>query len=142
MIDPLPVFHFSVDWGGARSGFSEVSGLDIAIEPIEYREGSSPSYAVTRMPGLAKYGNVVLKRGIVPGDNELFDWFSTARLNKVERRDVRIALLNEEHEPVVVWKVHNAWVTKIEGPGLKATGNEVAIESMELAHDGISIEHR
>ena len=142
MIDPLPVFHFSVDWGGARSGFSEVSGLDVAIEPIEYREGSSPSYAVTRMPGLAKYGNVVLKRGIVPGDNELFDWFSTARLNKVERRDVRIALLNEEHEPVVVWKVHNAWVTKIEGPGLKATGNEVAIESMELAHDGISIEHR
>lgn len=141
MNDPLPVFHFSVDWGGSRTGFTEASGLDLAIEPIEYREGNSPLYSAHKMPGMPKYSDVTLKRGIVPGDNEFFDWVKTARLNKVERRDVTIALLNEEHEPVVVWKLRNAWVTRIEGPELDASGNAVAIETLVLAHDGLSIEH-
>jgi phage tail-like protein len=138
---PLPIYHFIVEWGGSRLAFSEVSGLEIEIPPIEYRDGASPEYAVQKMPGLKKYGNVVLKRGIVQGDGEFFDWFKTIRSNTVERRDVTISLLNEDHEPAVIWKVANAWPCKITAPDLKATGNEVAIESLELCHEGLTIEH-
>ncbi len=141
MTYPLPAFHFDVDWGGARGGFAEVSGLDIEIGVIEYREGNSRDDHAQKMPGLKKYPNIVLKRGIVQGDNDFFTWLDTARSNQVERRDVTISLLDEAHEPVVRWKVRNAWVAKVEGPGLKATGNEVAIESMELAHEGLRIEN-
>lgn len=138
---PLPSIHFQVDWGGTRVGFSEVSGLDIQVQTISYREGSDKEYNVRKMPGLKKYSNIVLKRGIVAGDNEFFEWLNSIRLNQVERRDITISLLNEEHEPVVTWKVTNAFPVKIEGPGLKATGNEVAIETMELAHEGLTIQN-
>ena len=94
------------------------------------------------MPGMQKYGNLTLKRGIMATDNEFYRWWNTHQLNKIERRDVTITLLNEKHEPVVVWKVRNAFPTKIDGGSLKATGNEVAIESMEIAHEGISVENQ
>ena len=137
---PLPGYHFQVEWGGSRLGFTEVSGLDIEIQVIEYREGNSPDYSAMKMPGIPKYSNITLKRGIVAGDNAFFDWVKTIQLNKVERRDLTISLLNENHEPAMVWKAKNAFPVKIEGPGLKATGNEVAIESLEIAHEGLTIE--
>jgi len=140
MTYPLPVFHFQVDWGGTRMGFSEVSGLDIEVQPIEYREGNSPEYSTMKMPGLKKYGNITLKRGIMPADNEFFDWLNTVGLNQVERRDITISLLNEDHEPVMTWKAQDAWVTKLDGPVLNATANEVAIESLEIAHEGLTVE--
>ena len=93
-----------------------------------------------KMPGIPKYSNITLKRGIVAGDNEFFDWVNTVRLNKVERRDLVISLLNENHEPAMVWKAKNAFPVKLEGPRLKATGNDVAIETLEVAHEGLSIE--
>lgn len=136
---PLPVFHFSVQWGGTRIGFSEVSGLTQENQVIEYREGSSPEFSVQKLAGLRKVSNITLKRAVIKGDNEFFNWLSTVRLNKVERRDIVISLLNEEHQPVVVWTVHNAFPCKVEGPALKASGNEVAIESIELAHEGLEI---
>lgn len=138
---PLPVFHFTVQWGGTRIGFSEVSGLTQENQAIEYRDGSFPEYSSIKMPGLRKFSNVTLKRGIVAADNEFFTWLSTIRLNKAERRDVVIALLNEEHSPVMVWKIHNAFPVKVEGPQLKASGNEVAIESIELAHEGLELQN-
>lgn len=141
MAYPLPVFHFQVEWGGTNLGFSEVSGLTIENQAIEYRDGLSPEYSVVKMPGMPKYSNITLKRGIVPADNEFFAWLNTAALNKIERRDLVISLLNEEHSPVMTWKVKNAFPVKVEGPGLKATGNEVAIETIELAHEGLTIEN-
>jgi len=141
MAYPLPVFHFQVEWGGTNIGFSEVSGLNIESQVIEYRDGANPAYSMMKMPGLQKFGNITLKRGITKSDNELFTWLNTTKLNTVERRDLIISLLNEEHEPVMSWKVVNAFPVKVEGPGLKATGNEVAIESIELAHEGAVIEN-
>lgn len=138
---PLPVFHFTVQWGGNRIGFSEVTGLTQENQAIEYRDGSFPEYSSIKMPGLRKFSNVTLKRGIVAADNDFFNWLSTIRLNKVERRDVMISLLNEEHAPVMVWKIHNAFPVKVEGPQLKASGNEVAIESIELAHEGLELQN-
>jgi phage tail-like protein len=138
---PLPVFHFTVDWGGTRIGFSEVTGLTQETQVIEYRDGSFPEYSSIKMPGLRKFNNITLKRGVIKSDNEFFAWVSTIKLNTVERRDLVIKLLNEKHEPVMVWKVHNAFPVKLEGPQLKASGNEVAIESIELAHEGLEIQN-
>ena len=138
---PLPKFHFQVDWGGQSIAFSEVSGLDMETEVIEYRHGASPEFSKTKMPGLQKYSNVTLKRGVFASDNEYYNWFNTVSLNTIERRDVIISLLNEEHEPVMVWKIKNAWPAKIQSTDLKADDNAVAIESMELVHEGLTIQN-
>lgn len=138
---PLPKFHFQVDWGGTRIGFTEVSGLEVETEVIEYREGASPEYHKLKMPGMQKYGNITMKRGIFAGDNEFYDWWNTVALNTIERRDLTISLLNESHEPVVVWKVKNTWVTKVTSTDLKADGNETAIETVEIAHEGLTMQN-
>lgn len=137
---PVSVFHFQVEWGGTRIGFTEVSGLTIELQAIDYREGSSLEYHVTKMPGIPQFSNIVLKRGVFRADNEFFRWLNTVKKNTIERRDLTISLLNEEHEPVMVWKVKEAWPCKVEGPTLNSTGNEVAIETIELCHEGLAIE--
>ena len=138
---PLPVFHFTVSWGGKRVGFSEVTGLTQENQAIEYRDGSFLEQSPLKMPGQRKYANVVLKRGVVKGDNDYANWLTTVKLNTVERRDLIISLLNEEHQPVMVWKVMRAVPVKVEGPQLKASGNEVAIESIEVAHEGLELQN-
>ncbi len=138
---PLPVFHFRVEWGGTRIGFSEVTGLTQEVQAIEYRDGSFPEYSSIKMPGLRKYSNITLKRGVIKSDNDFFKWLSTVAMNTVERRDLTISLLDEAHKPVMTWKVHHAFPVKVEGPQLKAAGNEVAIETIELAHEGLVVEN-
>lgn len=138
---PLPKFHFQVEWGGAQIGFTEVTGLDVETEVIEYRHGASPEYTKIKMPGMQKYSNITLKRGVFLGDNDFYTWWNTVKLNTIERRDLTISLLNEAHEPTVVWKVKNAWPTKITSTDLKADGSEVAIESVELVHEGLTIQN-
>jgi phage tail-like protein len=136
---PLPKFHFVVEWGGKRTGFTEVTGLDMQVEAIEYREGSSNEYSKTKMPGMQKFSNITLKRGSFTGDKEYYLWMNTTTLNKVERRDLTISLLDENHEPVFSWKVKNAFPIKVQASDLKSDGNEVAIETIELAHEGLNI---
>jgi len=138
---PLSKFHFQVEWGGTKIGFTEVSGLDAETEVIEYRHGASPEYSKIKMPGLQKYSNITMKRGTFKNDNEYFEWWNSVQLNTIIRRDITISLLNEEHEPVVVWKIRNAWPTKVQSTDLKADGNEVAIESMELVHEGLTVQN-
>lgn len=139
MAYPLPKFHFVVEWGGTRVGFTEATGLDIQVEAIEYREGNSKEYSKIKMPGLHKFSNITLKRGSFTGDKEFYAWINTVSLNTVERRDLSISLLNEKHEPVFTWKVKNAFPVKVQASDLKADGNEVAIETLELAHEGLNI---
>lgn len=138
---PLPKFHFQVEWGGANIGFTEVSGLDVQTDPIEYRDGASFEYVKTKMPGMQKFSNITLKRGTFQGDNDFYAWWNSVALNTIERRNVTISLLNEKHEPVVVWKVKNAWPIKVQSTDLKADGNEVAIETIELVHEGLVIQN-
>lgn len=136
---PLSTNHFQIEWGGTRIGFTEVSGLSIEVELINHREGSSPTYSDSKMPGQIKYNNIVLKRTIAQGDNDFYKWLNTISLNKIERRDITISLLNEEHEPVVTWRVRNAFPIKINWSDLKANANESAVETIEIAHEGISV---
>lgn len=133
---PLPRYHFRVDWGGAQMAFTEVSGLTMEIAVVEHRDGSSPDQSAIKMPGLRKFSNIVLKRGVRKADNDFYNWINSVRLNTVERRDVAISLLNENHEPVTTWRVRNAWPCRYEVASLNAQSNEVLIETLELAHDG------
>jgi phage tail-like protein len=139
---PLAVFHFRVEFGTEQLGFTEVSGLTQENQMIEYRAGDFPEYSSIKMAGLKKYNNITLKRGIMQSDNKFFQWLSSGmKLSKVDRKDITISLLNEKHEPVMTWKVIRAFPVKLEGPQLKAMGNEVAIESIEIAHEGLEIEN-
>jgi phage tail-like protein len=137
---PIPSFHYSVSWGADNIGFSEVSGLSQELQAIEYRDGlMSGDTLPLKRPGLKKSGNITLKRGMVTANNDLFNWFNNGGNPNVERRDLVITLLNDENNPVFVWKITQAWPVKCEGPGLKASGNEIAIESIELCHEGIKL---
>lgn len=137
---PMPKFHFSVEWGpGTKIGFTEVSGLTQESDVIEYREGSDPEFHKVKMPGMQKNGNITLKRGTFKGDIGFHEWMDTISMNTVSRRDVTIKLLNENHDPVVTWQVRNAWPVKVQSSDMKADGNEVAIETMEIAHEGIKV---
>lgn len=144
---PIPKFHFQVEWGESfRIGFTEVSGLDFETEVIEYREGNSKKYNKTKQPGLTKFSNITLKRGTFEGDFDYYkEWRKTYFFqegNKTAsqyRRTVTIKLLNESHEAIITWKLLNAWPSKVQSTDLKADGNEVAIETMELVHEGLEI---
>ncbi len=144
---PLPKFHFLVEWGNEfRIGFTEVSGLDFETEVIEYREGSSKKYNKTKQAGLTKYSNVTLKRGTFEGDFDFYtEWQKTYFFQEgndtgsLYRRSVTIKLLNENHEPIITWILENAWPSKVQSTDLKADANEVAIETMELVHEGLTI---
>lgn len=138
---PLPKFHFQVEWGGTKIGFTEVTGLEVTTEKIEYRDGASKEYHKVRMPGMQTFGDLTLKRGVFAGDNEFYAWWKTVALNKIERRDITISLLNESHQPVVVWKVKNAWPTKVTSTDLNASGNETAIETLVITHEGLTMEN-
>ncbi len=144
---PLPKFHFLVEWGNDfRIGFTEVSGLDFETEVIEYREGNSKKYNKTKQPGLTKYANITMKRGTFEGDFDFFtEWQKTYYFQEgnetgsLYRRSVTIKLLNENHEPIITWILENAWPSKVQSTDLKADANEVAIETMELVHEGLTI---
>ena len=136
---PLPKFHFRVQWGGERIGFTEVTGLDMQSEVIEYREGSSPEYHKVKMPGMQKFSNITLKRGTMQGDSDFYKWINMTNLTVADRRDIIIRLLTEAHSPVMTWKAKNAFPVKVQASDLKSDGNEVAVETLELAHEGLNI---
>ncbi|MEO1032094.1 phage tail protein [Winogradskyella sp.] len=138
---PLPKFHFRVEWGGTRIGFSEVSGLNKEVEVLEYREGSSPEYFKHKMPGMHKLSNITLKRGVFHNDNEFYDWYNTVAMNTVEKRDITISLLNENHEPAIVWKVKDCFIVSLKCTDLKADENANAIDTVEIANHGFTMEH-
>jgi phage tail-like protein len=137
---PHPAYHFRVDWGGNRIGVSEVSGLSIERAVTEHHDGSDPGLTARKMPGMVRFSNIVLRRGIIAGDNQFFEWFNTAQLNNVERRDMSISLLDEQHQPRFVWRVKNAFPCRYSGPELRAQSSAAAFETLELAHDGLIVE--
>jgi phage tail-like protein len=141
--NPYSAFNFVVEINGAQiAAFQEVSGLDAENTPIEYREGADPMNTTRKLPGIEKYPNVVMKRGIT-GSTALWDWRKEVRDGSTTfppTRDVTIKLLDEQHVAVLKWRLTNAWCCKLTGPSLNAKGNEIAIETMELAHDRIDLE--
>lgn len=136
---PMPKFYFQVKWDSQVMSFQEVSGLDIQSEEIKYRHGDSPEFSVIKMPGMKKVGNITMKKGVFKGDNKFWDWFKQIKMNTIKRLPVTISLLDEGGKATMVWTLTNAWPTKITGTDLKSEGNEVAIESIEIVHEGLTI---
>lgn len=137
---PLPKFYFSVKWGSDdKVNFQEVTGLETETQIIEYRHGNSKVFSPIKMPGLAKVGNVTMKKGIFVNDNKFWTWYDQIKLNTIKRITVVVALLNETGAPKMTWTLNNAWPTKITGTDLKSDGNEVAVESIEVAYETLTI---
>ncbi|MBI9052299.1 MAG: phage tail protein [Bacteroidales bacterium] len=136
---PIPKFHFKVEMGDTEIGFQEVTGLEMEIEFIEYRTGDDPTFLKQKIPGLKKHGNITLKKGVYAGDDSFWEWFKDVQTNPERREEVIIQLLDEEEAPVVTWTVTNAFPVKVSGPDLKSDANEIAIESIELAHEGFEV---
>lgn len=136
---PLPRFHFHVEWGGTKISFTEVTGLVIEREKIEYRHSDSKDFHKVAMPGLQKISNLVLKRGKFESDTDFNTWYEEVADDRaVLRRDVVISLLNEKHQPVAAWKAIRCFVLKVTAPDLKSDANEIAVESVEVAHEGLT----
>jgi len=137
---PLPKFYFSVKLGDDDSiSFQEVTGLDSETQIIEYRHGNSPSFYPIKMPGIGKVGNVTLNKGIFVDDNKFWDWYNEIKLNTIKRRTIVISLLDQTGSPKMTWTLNNAWPTKITGTDLKSEGNEVAVESVEVAYETLVV---
>lgn len=138
---PLPKFHFQVKWDDTELAFQEVSGLDVETQPLEYRAGNSPVFSTVKMPGLLKTGTITMKKGVFKSDNAIYTWFAEVKMNVIKRKALTISLLDEEHNPTMVWKVRNAFPVKVSSTDLKAEGNEVAVETVEIAFEGLEIEN-
>lgn len=138
---PLPKFYFVVYFGVDTQGvpFQEVTGLDTEAQVIEYRNGNSSQSETIKMPGIKKMSNVTLKKGLLDKESPLLNWFAQIKMNQLERMVVTIRLVDDSGNTTMEWKLKNAWPTKILTGELKATGNEVAIETLELAHEGLTV---
>jgi phage tail-like protein len=138
--DPFRGFNFSVEIDNIpRAAFSEVSGLTGEGDAVDYREGTDMQHNVRKLVGLRKYTNLMLKRGYTQ-DGTVWAWWANIMNGQPDRRNVTIVLMDEARKPVLRWHAENAWINKIEGPAFKAAGNEVAMESMELVHEGLTVE--
>lgn len=132
--DPSKDFNFSIEIDGiSLAGFSEVGGLENETAVIEYRVGGEPN-TVRKLPGLTKYANIVLRRGITQ-DAELWSWRKNIIEGRADRRNGAIVLLDDEGAEVVRWNFFQGWICKWEGPALNARGNGVAIETIAIAHE-------
>jgi phage tail-like protein len=138
---PMPKFRFEVDFGTQlkKIAFQEVSGMDKEVQVIEYRASNSALFSTIKMPGIAKYGNVTMKRGIFVNDNSFWAWMDEIKMNTIARRTVLIKLLDEGGGVTMQWQLNNAWPTKITGTDLKSDGNEVAVDTIEIAHEQLVI---
>ena len=136
VVYPIAKYRFKVKAGDLEAGFSEVTGYDATIEPTEYREGSMAALTPIKVAGIRKYSNITLKWGVTKSE-ELYKWMSKGFAAGVDRRTVEITLYDDDNTAVATWLIINAWPTKYTGPEFNATSSDVAIESLELAHEGM-----
>ena len=143
---PLPVYNYKVEINGEIIAFSEVSGLSKSFETTTYKEsktnqpGAGP--VVMTMPAQLQPVNVTLKKGYVRTKNlpVFYDWINSTRINQIEKKDIKVRLTDEEGNAVVTWTVINAFPTKLDAPTFDVNSNDVAIESLQLKADDLTME--
>ena len=134
--DPYLSYRFLVEIEGlVVGGFSEVSGLQAEVETEEYREGGVNEY-VHHLPKVTKYQPLILKRGITDSTT-LWQWHRDVVDAKIEPKSVYIVLVDHEKKELWRWVFEGAYPVKWVGPDLKATDSSIAIETLELVHNGI-----
>ncbi len=143
--NPYPSHNFLVTVNGisndgqaASGSFTEVSGLELEVTPIEYRNGSEGT-TVRKSAGLRKYTNLMLKRGIT-GDIVFWNWILAGVQGTIQRADGSIILLDENRAEVMRYNFVRGWPCKYTGPGLNAANNEIAMETLEICHEGLEID--
>jgi phage tail-like protein len=143
--DPYGGMNFEVqitgisdDGTAVKGSFSEVSGLEVEVMPIDYRNGSE-DIRVRKLPGLKKFTNITLKRGMT-GHLEFWNWIRSAMKGQIQRADGSILLLDENRQEVHRWNFTRGWPCKYTGPGLNAANNEVAIETLEICHESLDVD--
>jgi phage tail-like protein len=137
--DPLASFNFIVKIENMELGFSEIGGLSTETNIIEYREGSEEPHP-RKIPGQAKFTNINLKRGYTPNGRDLWNWRKSVLDGKTQRKGGTITLLDEGRKPALVWEFREAWPSKWNGPAMNAKNNDVAIEEMEMAVEGLALQ--
>ncbi len=136
--DPFRSWRYLVEINGiVQAGFTEASIPDSSQDPVEYREGNEPP-TVRKIPGLIKYGNITLKWGTTDS-LELYKWRKLVEQGKMKdaRRNMAIIVLDEEGNPAARWEFREAWPTKYDAPDLNATGGDMAVENLEIVHEGM-----
>jgi len=136
---PYKSYRFKVEIGGVMvAGFNEVSGFDATFDVVEYREGDAADNTPRKQPGLVKYSNITFKRGVIDAV-EFFTWIDEIDKGQItqERKTVTVQLFNDEDTVVAAWQILRAWPCKYTGPELKGLSSEVAMESIEFAHEGL-----
>ncbi|MBD2251986.1 phage tail protein [Nostoc parmelioides] len=137
--DPYSGYNFYVEWNGIlHAGFQECSGLGSTQNAGEYREGTDPP-TKRKLPGLVSYSNITLRRGITNND-ELWKWRENVMRTGLDRRSISIVMLDHTGQEKIRWNLSNCWPTTWNGPSMNATSDETAIESLELVHEGISVD--
>jgi phage tail-like protein len=143
---PLPAYNYRVEIGGKNYAFSDVSGLSIQIDTTTYKqsptENGKSGPVVMHMPAQRQAPTISLKRGLINnGDiRALYSWVAQTQVNVIEKKDIFVRLLDETGEPVLSWKVLNAFPKQLDAPTFTANSNEVAIESMTLMADAVMLE--
>ncbi len=135
--DPIRNFRFRIECCGVENGgFSEVSGFDLSIDVIEYRRGGNPTPPTT-LPRSAKCSNITLKKGVI--DQHLYTWIIECVGGTIERKSLCLNAYGEEDSNTIIasWSIENAWPVKYTAPDFNATGNDVAVESLEIAHESL-----
>ena len=143
--DPYPSYNFELvvtgisnDGKAVKGSFMEVAGLGVEMPAIEYRNGSE-DITVRKMCGLKKFTNLTLKWGVT-GDLTLWNWILDGMNGLAQRAPGSVTLLDENRNPVMIWKFTRAWPCKYTGPTLNGKTNEIAIETLEICHEGISVD--
>jgi phage tail-like protein len=134
--DPFFSYNFIVEIDGVSRGvFQEASGFDSTVEVVEYRQGGE-NLTTRKLPGRTSFSNITLKRGVTD-DTELYEWHQSVVDGSIDRRSGSIVLLSRDGQELTRWTFFSAWPTKYTAPDFNAEGNEVAIETLELAHEGL-----
>jgi phage tail-like protein len=137
--DPYGQFNFIVEIDGViAGGFSECSGLSTDTNIIEYRKGNENQGTVRKLPGLIRYTQISLRKGFTQ-NKKLWEWRKKVIDGKTQRTSGTITLLDEARQPALRWNFRQGWPSKWEGPALNGKTSEVAIEMLEIAHEGLEL---
>lgn len=137
--DPYRAYSFLVEIDGIQqAGFSECGGIGSSVDPTEYREGNEVPLTVRKLPSMTKFTNITLKWGLTDS-RELFNWYSDITKGKIQRKNGSIVLMDTDGiTEKIRWNFTDGWVCKWEGPAFNATSNTVAVQTMEICHEGIT----
>jgi len=144
--DPYPSYNFELvvtgisnDGKAVKGAFMEASGLGVEVPPIEYRTGGADDITMRKIPGLKKFTNITLKWGTT-GDLTFWNWVVKGMNGLIQRAPFAVVLLDENRSEVMRWNFKRGWPCKYTGPGLNAKNNEIAIETLEICHEGMAVD--